>query len=480
MSRSLRRTGFDLEPIPETSTCGLAQAEACGSGRYGNEILRHAHLSDATAWHLSAMFLVLLLAASAQAGPNLMAIGNYYDMPFKRCDGRDSFSGHEVVYSFADPAFDFGRVVVRSSQPTSIVRRDLFVGFSGRGLVVDSSGSGGRSSVSINGVEIWLRVHGKIRGGRNYEWEMETPNDIDAQGIPAFIPAVWADGEMIGTSTMISQPVITDDDRIQRMIIPHGIVQMKDFTTQTGAAWVVLRPAVNGSDGFTIARFSLREVDLDRTKGLESTMPSPVRYVSIRNALDDQIAAILERGAAALKRQRGAESFWNGGSPEANVALTARVVAALAELNPEDDELNASMDWLAEQWPESGQSWTVDTVARQLYCLARHGDLEKYRAAIQRDAEFLIDAQTDSGGWAAVSRRAESGIKVRAAKPGSVSRRRTRIRFWRCSPSAKPPSPAGLSSTGRGAGSWSIGTRPRLMTAGSRARRRARSGDDIG
>lgn len=356
-----------------------------------------------------ALLITLALASWTHAGPNLMAVGNYDEMPFRRAEGRDSFGGGEVVFTFGDPAFDFGRVVIRSSQPASIVRRDLFVGFTGNGLAVDSSSSRGRSSVSVTDMEIWLRVQGKIRGGKRYEWEIEVRGEIPDQGIPAFIPAVWLDGQMIGASVTINDPVIAQDDRIQRMVVPHGIVEMKDFETQTGAAWVVLMPRARGSDPFAIRRFSLREIDTERSVGLESTMPSPVRYVSIRNVLEDQIASILERGAGALKAQRSSDFFWDAGSPEASVALTGRVLAALAELDPNGDEIEASMDWLAEQWSDDGQTWSVDTVARQLYCLARHGQYKDHRAAIQRQVEFLIDAQTNGGGWGATSAALISG-----------------------------------------------------------------------
>ncbi len=361
----------------------------------------------------------LVSVPSLSAGPNLMAIGNYDEMPFRRATGHDSFTGNEVIFTFDDPRFDFGRVVVRSSQPTSIIRRDLFVGYSGNGLTIANSSTGGRSSITLTDLEVWLRVQGKILGGKRYEWEIQMRSEIPDRGIPAFIPAVWAQGEMIGTSVTIKEPEIVDDDRIQRMIVPHGIVEMKDFDTQTGAAWVVLRPSSRSTDGFTIARFSLREIDTDRSIGLTSAMPSPVRYVPIRNVLEDQIASILERGAKALKARRAPGFFWNGGSPEASVALTGRVLAALAELNPKDDDIEDSMNWLAAQWPQEGQAWSVDTVASQLYCLARHGTYETHRAAIQRQVEFLIDAQTEGGGWGAASAAFVSGRGQRVRGGGT-------------------------------------------------------------
>src|SRR3990167_8531365 len=91
---------------------------------------------------------VLILCSPTWAGPNLLAIGNFGEVPFKRAEGRDSFSGKEIIYSFDDPEFDFGRVIVRSNQPKVLVRRDLFVGFTGNDLTVNlqAQPQGGRSS----------------------------------------------------------------------------------------------------------------------------------------------------------------------------------------------------------------------------------------------------------------------------------------------------------------------------------------------
>ena len=58
---------------------------------------------------------------ASQAGPNLIAIGYYDEIAYHRATGRDSFSGGEIVYRFTDPEFDFGRIVVRSRDPLSVV-----------------------------------------------------------------------------------------------------------------------------------------------------------------------------------------------------------------------------------------------------------------------------------------------------------------------------------------------------------------------
>ena len=94
-------------------------------------------------WHASAALafgVAVAFPRPAPARPNLMAIGDYGDVLFKRALGRDSLAGNEIIFEFDDPALDFGRVVVRSRQPKSLVRRDLFVGFNGSALVVDTQG----------------------------------------------------------------------------------------------------------------------------------------------------------------------------------------------------------------------------------------------------------------------------------------------------------------------------------------------------
>jgi len=156
----------------------------------------------------------LVLCASAWAGPNLLAIGNFAEVPFKRAEGRDSFSGKEIVFSFDDPQFDFGRIIVRSNQPKVTVRRDLFVGFTGNELRVNlqaqpqggRAGSGG-GAVQLQALEIWLRINGRLRPGASYEWEFEGGGSQDTlTGVPAVIPALWADGEQIGAEVTITEP----------------------------------------------------------------------------------------------------------------------------------------------------------------------------------------------------------------------------------------------------------------------------------
>lgn len=350
------------------------------------------------------MFALLLgVSRAALAGPNIIAIGNYDAVPFQRAEGRDSFSGKEIVYSFDDPQFDFGRVVVRSKQPNSIVRRDLFVGFSGSDLRVSTKPSGqGGAAVQIDEVEIWLKIAGALRSGGTYEWETNFVGGerrVIEGGVPAIIPAFWADGQPIGVDVSITEPEPEDTDRIQRLLLPRGTVKIPNFERQTGAAWVVLKPRNFGAD-FGIPRFSFREADQVLTTEAAATMPTPVRYVSIRNQVEDQIGEVLDRSAEALKRLQNPERFWGSSNNlEESVSVTSVTALTLSELRPDDEEVRDALKWLAAQKPPNGAAFGIGTVGNRLICLSRQPRSGDFSATIQSDVQFLIDAQLDDGGW---------------------------------------------------------------------------------
>ena len=75
------------------------------------------------------------------------------------------------------------------------------------------------------------------------------------------------------------------------------------------------------------------------------------------------------------------------------------LIPALAELEPDSDELLPAMRWLAAQAPEEGDFWSTETVARRLYCLARHGRSREFKRVIHADVQFLVNAQFEGGGW---------------------------------------------------------------------------------
>lgn len=351
-----------------------------------------------------------------------MAIGNFGEVPFKRAEGRDSFSGKEIVFSFDEPEFDFGRVIVRSTQPKVTVRRDLFVGFTGKELSVNlqAQPQGGRSgapggNVQLQALEIWLRINGRLRPGASYEWEFEGNGSQDIlTGVPAVIPALWADGEQIGAEVTIKEPKEEESDAIRRLLIPHGIVKLKSFEKQTGAAWIILKPT-NYGNLFSIRQFSFREIDTAPSAAAEGGMPVPIRYIPIRDVLEDDIAAAMARSTQAVKAQMAEDRTWGGDADLARrVLTTARVANALAELEPTSEDVKQAMQWLAKQTPPPAQPWGLETVASRLHCLARHGGLTEFGPAIQADVQFLVAAQAKDGGWA--DRTASAGGTTAAAK----------------------------------------------------------------
>ena len=348
----------------------------------------------------------LLLAATAPAGPNLMAIGDYEDLPLRRAEGRESFTGKEIVYAFHEPGFDFGRIVVRSNQRFSQLKENLFVGFSGSGLIVDTRGPSGGNASDIDELEFWLRIHGRIRPGRSYEWDVlaAAGNDVIDGGVPAIIPTLWADGASIGVEVTIRTPEPSDEDKIQRNVLPHGIVTVPSFQRQTGGAWVVIRPRSFGNF-FLLRRFSFREIETKESLAASAgEMPIPVRYIPIRDVVEDEIANTLQRGVDALKRARTADERWNVESLEESVRLTALAAAAIGEVDIADEAVPKALDWLAAQSAVDNEPWGSQTVAARLYALSRFGKLDKHRATIARDIQFLVNAQyKDNGGWSPVS-----------------------------------------------------------------------------
>lgn len=340
----------------------------------------------------------VLCPAAASAGPNLMAIGDYSAIPARRAIGRYSLSGNKIVYSFDNPEFDFGRIVVEPVQPKSVVRRDLFVGFDGTGLVIGARGGGGRAQV--RNVEIWLRIHGTVRPSRRYAWEadIDSPVNVLDTGLNAVMPVFWADGHQFGAEVLIRQPDPPEDDRIQRMLIPNGEINVGFFHRVSGGAWIVLRPADYGAY-IAIRRFSFREIetkeDVDAGKG----MPAPVAFVPIRDVLEERLPRVLLDGARTLKEARGEGPYWSAGDVEENVRLTAQIVSALAELDPESDALLEAMQWLADQAPQDDDLWSTETVAQRLYCLARHDRSREFKRVMHADVQFLVNTQYEDGGW---------------------------------------------------------------------------------
>jgi hypothetical protein len=339
-------------------------------------------------------------ADAAVAGANLVAIGQYSEIPFARAEGQISLAGKEVVYSFDDPNLDFGRVVVRSTEPLSVVRRDLFVGYVGAGLAVDTRASGGGNAARISEVEFWLRIEGSLEGGRRYEWEFEggSPENEIEGGFPAIIPMLWADGEPMGAEVTVADPVPEDSDRIQRLLIPRGIVEVPAFERQTGSAWIVLKPR-NFGNAFVVQRMSLREVENSPDSAGASRMPIPVRYVPIKSALEDQIAEVMQRCPPVLKALQREDGAFGAEQGDTAVANTSIIAAALRYMEPDAESTDKACEWLAQQAPAAGQTWPLPVVSVRLWFMANSCSREKHGAVMRKDVDVLTQAQTKDGGW---------------------------------------------------------------------------------
>ncbi len=386
-------------------------------------------------WVVLAAGAVLAPSAVCLAGPNLMAIGNYRELRSARADGRDSLPGKEVIFSFDDPELDFGRVVVRSSDPNPTVRRHLYVGYRSGLLVIDSNFDG--VSVQIDELEIWLRIRGKLEPARTYEWETVPvfTGQQKLKAFPAYIPLLWADGKQIASETTIKRPIARSiDDRARN---PRGTFKTAYFEKQTGAAWVVLKPE-NFGNMFGLPFFVLREAawDLADAEGIEADMPIPTRYIPFKAEVETKIEEAFDSGPTALEERKNRDGFWgNPDGGEGAIQLTSMIVSTLAELGrpTKTGTLRIAMDWLAEQKPTeagapgaqtpgsgrggrgqrrgspqnqgggAGQDqpteFAVGTAATRLYCLAKYGGLKEYKRAIAADVDLLNTAQRDDGGW---------------------------------------------------------------------------------
>ena len=336
----------------------------------------------------------------AVGGSNLVAIDDLARMPDARATGRDSFAGDVIHFSFDDPSLDFGRVVVRTAEPHSVVRRDLFVGYSGGELVIDARNDTGRVAVNVEGVEIWFRLRGRLNSSGLYEWEMMATGSDGAPEVnfPASMPLFWADGEQCGAQITITPPSRPTDGRVQRMHVPRGEVRLHAFERQTGVAWVVLRPAGFGGR-FAVSRCVFRELGEVDARSMAEEMPLPVAYVPLRSAVDRQVDEAIARGAEALLAARSDEGPWPGTDAEERIRNTAVAASAVGDALGAGAVPASALEWLAGQVLDQPARWRTETVAARLSCLARFGSFKPLRGMIHSDIRALSDAQADNGGW---------------------------------------------------------------------------------
>ena len=390
-------------------------------------VIPSRRLRHPSAW---TALVVFAIALPVSAGPNLVAVG-VFDLPFAEATVRESLTEREIYYEF-EGQHDFGHVVVRTSDPHSVVRLEeqvrVLYNSNSSFLEVNVEQLRGRDRE----VSIWFRLDGQIRPGRTYEYvfDIRSLEERYRGGLPAIVPAIWADGELIGTPLTITAPKLgaLAAERIQREIYFRGRVQIPEFEQVTGGAWIVVEVPSDIRKGLAIFWISFREIDEELLAGNEPEMPVPVRYIPLSSALAGTYDLVVERSPIALWNAQNQEDYsWGGGGVNQQAVTTSMVLQALTELprpqtyeeheEPEEQRLRLVLEdrgrrareWLVNLRTEREDDQPPDltqtvAVAARLHCLARSPDPHQYRRTIAGDVRWLTDAQMDDGGWAERSR----------------------------------------------------------------------------
>ncbi len=342
---------------------------------------------------LGAGFCYALLAAHANANPNMVANGDL-EQPPTRASVRLSGTEREAIFEIPGRQ-SFGRVIARS-QSAGGLASSLVVGYvqggNLAGLMVDAS-----QIKDVKGdydIEVWFDLLGSIRPNREYSYNIICRGNGkgDVPELEMIAPAFWADGQFMGAQAKLAWPkeIKSYDDFARR-----GVVKTPDFDFVTGGQWLVLRFPQNFKGNVIFTRVSLRELNEALLEGKEPPLPTPTRYITIDDVLEEQIVTAHERTADALKRSQNQQGYWNAGSVSDSVGITAYILDTLARQGEDlsTKPMKAAMKWLAEQEPT-----TTNSVGNRLFFLANYG-LPEYRQCVAGDINTLVDAQYDDGGW---------------------------------------------------------------------------------
>lgn len=352
----------------------------------------------------------LVLAGVASAGPNLVAVG-YFDLPPAQATVRYSMTDYNTLILEFQGDHHFGRILVHTTTPRSVAKENVRAFYTGArggapGAMVFAFGT---NSLENAQVTIEFDLKGELRPGRTYEYECELGGENPIQGgIPAIMPAFWADGQSYGTEVQLVQPLFfTSAEKLSRNKYIRGTVQLPTFEQMSGSAKIVVKLPNNFGNYFAVTRMTFREIDEELKAGLDPEMPSPLRYIPIKTAAEGQMIEALRKGKDLFLQlqKQNPDAYWNAGDQATSIGATATIVSFLGELGDPTirDDMVKAMDWLAAQEPPQGQTFSVQTIAARLYALARHGGVEKYRKIITKDMDYLARAQYDSGGWSQVS-----------------------------------------------------------------------------
>ncbi|MCB9866095.1 MAG: DUF4159 domain-containing protein [Phycisphaerales bacterium] len=343
---------------------------------------------------VGALWAAAVCPPVAVAAPNLVANGDL-ERPPQRAEARLSPTESEVIFEIPGEA-GFGRVIARGQDMGAALKRDMRVGYartSAPGLLIDAKEVEAKNPYDIS---IWFDLRGQIRPNRRYAYSVFCLPTEQNSGIPDLdmvAPAIWADGNLIGSTAHLSWPTqkrVTYDD-----LTLSGVVKTPDFKHQTGGQWFVLKLPRSFKGQLFVKRVSLRELDDALLSGAEKAMPTPTRYVPVDDILEEEIANAIRLSTQAIKATQSPDGYWQAGGVDDSVQLTASFLEVLARQGADLTEkpMRKAMEWLAEQEPT-----TTAAVAQRLSFLARYGRAE-HRQTIAKDVMRLSRAQFDDGGW---------------------------------------------------------------------------------
>ena len=353
---------------------------------------------------LSIGVVCLWCSGSVEAGPNLVANGAL-EQPSGRAPAHVSKSENTVVFGFAGER-NFGRVLVHCPGVGKEIAEEMVVAYSfvttaggrTRGLTINTKEVTTSAPYEIT---ICFDLQGKIRPNTRYAYSIfplplgEGGSQSGVPDMEMIAPALWADGELIGASVPLSWSA---DDNAADTLAKRGVVRTPGFKEQTGSQSLMLKLPDNYKGELFLVRVSLREFDEALLRDDELVMPTPIRYVSIRDAIEQQIMETLTRSTDALRALQNDQGFWGSGSLDAAMA-TATAMEALGNRGVDltTREMREGIEWLTEQ-----ELSTVPAVAARLSFLARYAQPE-HRQTAAADLLWLSSAQFEDGGWAELS-----------------------------------------------------------------------------
>lgn len=344
---------------------------------------------------MSAALAVAATAGLAGASPNLVANGDL-ERPPQMAEGRLSPTENEVIFEIPGEA-GFGRVIARGPDMGSSIKKSMRVGYvkgTSPGLLIDTKDVDAKNPYEVT---IWFDLLGQIRPNRRYAYSVFCLPAEDNSGVPdleMIAPAIWADGKLMGSTIPLSWQVqsqrATYDD-----FTKTGVIKTPDFKHQTGGQWLVLKLPTSFKSRLFLKRVTLRELDEALLTGGQKVMPTPTRYIPVDDILEDDIVYAMAQATLAVESTQSPEGFWQAGSVDDSVRLTANFLHVLARRGHDmtDKPMRRGMTWLSQQEPTQTMA-----IAYRLGFLSRYGR-EDFRQTIAKDVMRLSRAQFDDGGW---------------------------------------------------------------------------------